>query len=443
MTRNPDNSYNTAFVLPAGLGLGGVTTWTINMCRHLASLKRHVMLIEHTHDCKELDAEIPQDVEVFRCAGQVHPNSPRIMESDLDSYLPHYLSVLPSIVIPNWSPGTYAACASVASRSPESIRVIGIAHTDEADYYKWLVYYEPIIHLFIAVSREIAVTLEKFLPHRTQDIIVCSCPVDAPSSSNRKYSTPDAPLIMTYAGNLVERQKRISDLIDLAGILTTEGMDFRLQIIGDGPDKKRFCRNVNSLDSPIRRKIVVRDSVSPDEMPSVWRSSDISILVSEYEGSSIAMRESMAHGCVPVVTRVSGVADVVNQGVNGFWVPVGDMRGMAGIIKSLDDDRNKLNQLGARAHATMHKQLSYDAYVKWFGQALDLTWNQPPRVWPADRPLLPPDLTKIHLQEVLSAVGGCRNALENVLAKLTSKRYLRWLYNYLLLARKHLRLDEL
>jgi glycosyltransferase involved in cell wall biosynthesis len=129
-------------------------------------------------------------------------------------------------------------------------------------------------------------------------------------------------------------------------------------------------------------------------MPQVWQAGDISILVSEFEGTSISMLEAMAHGCVPVVTSVSGTSTVIQQGVTGYKVAVGDLVGMARVIELLSVDRDQLVELGSNAHRSVANRFSSKAYFKWFLKVLAEAGRLPPRIWPSGKEILP--LTKFH-----------------------------------------------
>ena len=154
---------------------------------------------------------------------------------------------MPGVIIPNWSFGAYAACAAIAADEPAALRVIGFAHPDEADYYEWLTYYESIIHLFVAVSQEIAQTLTNLMPHRQSDIIVRPYAVNALPSLHREYSPSREPLQLIYAGRIAERQKRVSDLLHLVKALVKERVNFQLRIVGSGVDEQAFRRKIHSL----------------------------------------------------------------------------------------------------------------------------------------------------------------------------------------------------
>ena len=386
---------NLTFVLPDGLTLGGITTWSIEMRRRLIKQGHAVTLLEHPNYYNAtLNVNLPFATQQAAGSEQAHPNSPFLREHHIANYLPAYRAVLPGVIIPNWSYGAYAACAALAKANAQALRVVGFAHTDEPDYYEWLTYYEPLIHRFVAVSQEIAATLIERLPHRANDILVLPYAVEVPTSLSRTYTAPPFPLQLIYAGRLWERQKRISDLIHLAQALVNEGVNFHLRIIGNGPDEGVLVRKLRKLDRGSRSHITLENGIPPDQMFKVWHSADIFLLVSNYEGTSIAMLEAMAQGCVPVVTNVSGAAAIIRSNENGFLLPVGDIIEMVRVIKDLDLNRSKLAQIGNRAFCTMVERFSYDEYMSRFLQIIGELWAQPDRPWPVDRPVLPPELKK-------------------------------------------------
>ena len=262
---------------------------------------------------------------------------------------------------------------------------MGVCHADQLYYYALLAYYEPIIHKFLAVSHEIAERLKLLLPHRSADILMRPCGVHVPRFLKRKATDPRTPLRLTYAGRLAVTQKRITDLIELARCLVELNVDFQLRIIGDGIDEEVLKRSIVALDQPIRDRILLIGSVSPDGMRVQWRNSDVVILVSEYEGTSISMMEGMACGCVPVVTDVSGARGLVTDGISGFLIPVGDVEGMARRIKELDMNRERLAEMGKKAHASVLARCSYDEYLPAFLDLAKSSWDGPPRQWPKNR----------------------------------------------------------
>ncbi len=375
------------FILPDGLGLGGVTTWSIDMAQQLAAAGQPASLLEHINP--HLPIGIPEQYPNVRLIQHNGRLPTYVRPRNISHYLPAYRSALPGTFIPNYSFGTYAACAAIAEQQPEQIRILGFAHTDQYYYYHILKYYEPIIHQFVAVSQEVAQNLATWIPHRRADIVVRPYGVHVESELQRSYSPSSAPIQLIYAGRLVEYQKRVSDLIALAEILGQRQVNFLLRIVGEGPERDYLGHMVRALSPSVQERIRFEGHVPYAQMPDMWRTADMCVLTSECEGTSIAMLEAMANGCVPIVTRVSGTGAAITPGHNGYLVSVGDIEGMAQIIQRLAVERESLPGLGDAAHRRIIEEFSFSAYVTWFQTLVREVEKQPPRPWPAGRPLLP------------------------------------------------------
>ncbi|MFK7802341.1 MAG: glycosyltransferase family 4 protein [Anaerolineae bacterium] len=397
---------NVTFCLPDGPTLGGVTTWTAEMCRQLAAENRPVSLIEHITYNPKLPLHLPSTVNKIDCADGQHADSPFIKDSDVSVWSGRYQSQRPSTIVPNWSIGTYAACAQITMSDPDSLRIIGYAHTDENLYYDWLTYYEPIISCFVCVSDEIATKLIMKLPHRAADIVIKPYAVQVTTQLDREYSKQPEPLKLIYAGRISQRQKRIFDLIPLIEELVHKQVDFQLQVIGNGDEYEPFAKRLSALSDEAQQRVTLEPGLLPNQMADTWRAADLFLSVSEYEGTSIAMLEAMAQGCVPVVTQVSGTKAVITDGENGFAVRQGDMVKMGAIIQQLATDRERVAKVGTAAHQTILNRYRYEDYIEWFLKTADSLWQQPSRAWPAIKPIIPPKLSAIKRADLSGALSG-------------------------------------
>ena len=266
-------------------------------------------------------------------------------------------------------------------------RVIGIAHTDDKAYYDIMTYYEPIISKFIAVSDQIHQRLVELMPQRQHDIIRLPCPVPrraAEARSNEQRHT----LRIGYAGRIQNYQKRILDLQDLAADLSQCSGHYCFEIAGDGTHLQQLKNffNENHFDNVTVNFHGLLDS---EAIASLWSSVDIGILFSSHEGLSISMIESMAAGCVQVLTNVSGVGDTVTPGINGFVHAVGDTQAMASSLQNLWAQPELLSRLSASC--IEHVQLNHDPddYDRQLMNLAQQAWQQPQRLWPRFRRLVP------------------------------------------------------
>ena len=131
----------------------------------------------------------------------------------------------------------------------------------------------------------------------------------------------DNPRII-YMGHLYE-QKGIIDLVESFFSLPS---CFRLDICGDGDEGiKRYIIN-RSHDSDGR--IIYHGVVTGDDKRRLYEQASIFCLPSYAEGLPVSMLEAMSFGCVPVVTDVGAISEVVTH-ESGVLVKPGDRESIA------------------------------------------------------------------------------------------------------------------
>ncbi|MCI8901284.1 MAG: glycosyltransferase family 4 protein [Lachnospiraceae bacterium] len=94
------------------------------------------------------------------------------------------------------------------------------------------------------------------------------------------------------------------------------GSDFRLALVGDGPEEKQLKKLAAGLD--LEREIYFAGSVPNEEIKNYCRASDLFLFSSRSETQGIVLLEAMASGTPVVAVRASGVSDIVVDGENGF-----------------------------------------------------------------------------------------------------------------------------
>ena len=385
---------NIAFALPYGIQIGGTTTWAVDMVTRLHSQGRSAVLLNHSSSNeKTLALEIPTELTVVEC-GQ---SGESVVANENEA---RYESVLPAVFVPSFTAGIYATCAKLSHKHADQMRVLGYCHTYLDYYFNLLVHYEPIIHRFVAVSEECGAKLRELLPHRASDVLMRPYGIQIPQLLNRSYTPEKRPIQLLYAGRIQQRDKRVFDLLKLAEELTRREVSFFMRIVGEGIDKHLLTEKHHELDSEVRSRITIEDSVAPSQMPKLLQSHDVCVMVSEAEGTSVFMLEAMSYGCVPVVTKVSGTEAVVQPGQNGFRHDIGDLKGIAHSIEQLSNDRSLVSKLGQAAHLSSRKY-DFDDYVDWFEKLADELWREDPRVWPSTRRLLPAKSIRSRVGDVL------------------------------------------
>ncbi len=391
------------------------------MCNQLYSQGSEVSLIEHITFNPTIKLDLVDGVKRVKVESPTHADSPFIQEKDVKAFVHAYEGEKSRLFIPNWANGTYAACAHLSKTNKSNMRVIGFVHTDEDLYYDWLCYYESIIHQFVCVSQEIFINLSRLLPHRVNDMVVKPYAVKVDSHLNRSYSDANTPLKLIYAGRISQTQKRIFDLLPLIEKLEEKKVNYEFRIIGNGMEFESLAKNLSKLPLSAQKRVSLQPGLPPKQMAETWRSADVFISVSEYEGTSIAMLEAMGQGCVPVVTTVSGTQAVISDKNNGFMHAVGHLDAMAETIEFLAHNRDKVGQTGKNAHQTIKNRYSYQEYINWFLTNADSLWLKPDREWTNEKNIIPPKLGAIKQLELIDALKGDPNSARILAHKIMHK----------------------
>jgi glycosyltransferase involved in cell wall biosynthesis len=89
-------------------------------------------------------------------------------------------------------------------------------------------------------------------------------------------------------------------------------------------------------------------------------SANIFVLPSRWEGLPVALLEAMGMGLPVVATRVEGVEEVVQDGVQGLLVPPEDPAALAGALSELIGQPDVRNRMGAAARKRIEESYTAD-----------------------------------------------------------------------------------
>lgn len=158
--------------------------------------------------------------------------------------------------------------------------------------------------------------------------------------------------------------KRWERLIALGSRLRDCGIDFRIEIAGEGPLR-------TSLESEIAR-FALQDRVTllgyVADVSSILARCAFLVHVSESEGAPNVVMEALAAGRPVVATDVGDVARLVSDGETGFLVPSGDDGMLLDRTMVLLTDYERCATMGRRARAVSRERFGQVSLV---GKILD------------------------------------------------------------------------
>lgn len=135
---------------------------------------------------------------------------------------------------------------------------------------------------------------------------------------------------IVFVGGLV-RQKGVDILLEAFQGIKAAEKGAELWIVGDGRERPRLEALARGLEG-------VRFLGHREDLTAVFDGASVLVLPSRAEGFGLVLLEAMASGVPVVATRVGGIEEVVEDGVNGLLVEKEDPRALAqGILKLLKD----------------------------------------------------------------------------------------------------------
>ena len=147
---------------------------------------------------------------------------------------------------------------------------------------------------------------------------------------------------IAFAGRLTA-QKSLERALD--AVAQADGVE--LVIAGDGPDRGQLERHANELQLGDRVRFI---GAQPRErVIELFRAADATILSSSWENFPHTVVEALAVGTPVLAMEAGGVAEVVEDGINGLLVPAGDTDALADAVRRYFSDADLREALRARA----------------------------------------------------------------------------------------------
>jgi len=167
---------------------------------------------------------------------------------------------------------------------------------------------------------------------------------------NRNY--PDKQDVrLLYVGTWLDR-KGVYYLAEAFQVLTGKLPGVRLTVAGCLLSEEGVRK---SFATTVQERLTVVPFVARGEMPALYAAHDVFVFPSLAEGMPLTLLEAMASGMPVVTTETSGMADVVQDGVNGLLVPAADSERLADAVERVCMSSDLRKHLGQAAQTAMRR----------------------------------------------------------------------------------------
>jgi len=182
---------------------------------------------------------------------------------------------------------------------------------------------------------------------------------DPPAAAARAELGADSAPLVGSVGCLAAR-KDYATLLEALGRLARRGLDFRVALVGDGPERSALEARAAALGLAER----VRFLGERERVERLLPGMDVFVLSSREEGIPNALLEAMAAGRPCVATAVGGTPEVLRDGATGWLVPPGSPEALAAALEEALTRPAEAQRRGQAARRAVREELSIETMVR-------------------------------------------------------------------------------
>ena len=155
--------------------------------------------------------------------------------------------------------------------------------------------------------------------------------------------------IVTMGRLSVEKNQKM--LIEAFSYIADKYPEYSVEIYGDGPLHDELEQSIRQYNMEKRVFLMGRK----DNVKEYVKDASIFVLPSNSEGMPNALLEAMALGLPSIATDcpIGGSAVIINDGVNGFLIPMNDAKTLSEKISSLIDNKDLADRFGMEARKVL------------------------------------------------------------------------------------------
>jgi glycosyltransferase involved in cell wall biosynthesis len=166
--------------------------------------------------------------------------------------------------------------------------------------------------------------------------------------------SPEAPVI-AGVGRL-NSQKNFSLFLDVAAALTPRFPNLRFLLAGEGPEEAMLREKAHHLG--LTDRIVFAGYIA--DTRQVYAAADILLMPSRFEGLPMTLLEAMAMNLPVVASKLDGIAEVIEEGREGYLVDSADVSGFVERCAVLLENPAKSSELAANARTKIEAHFSVE-----------------------------------------------------------------------------------
>lgn len=177
---------------------------------------------------------------------------------------------------------------------------------------------------------------------------ICPLGIDVENYNPVHVDDPARPYTILCVGRLTPAKGQ-HVLLEACAMLRDWRRDFRLVMVGSGPDENSLRAAVDRLG--LSERVIMTGPQNQAQVRQHYADCDVFALPSFAEGIPVVLMEAMASGVPCVTTRITGIPELIRDGIDGLLVTPSDVQELADTLAQLMDDpelRREIGEAGRR-----------------------------------------------------------------------------------------------
>lgn len=181
--------------------------------------------------------------------------------------------------------------------------------------------------------------------------------IEVPIGNEKSKSSSGVKKLLTI-GRLV-KWKHVDQIIEAVHRLP---FSFRLDIVGEGPEKKHLEKKVKALH--LEQQIIFHGSLAHEKTLKMLLAADVFILNSSYEGLPHTVIEAMLCETPVIATRIPGTTEIAREGETALLVEKNNVKELMDAIVWVATHPAEIKEQVERAATWTQKRFNWDENLR-------------------------------------------------------------------------------
>ena|SRR5664279_194253 len=232
--------------------------------------------------------------------------------------------------------------------------------------YPFLSYFRHAYSV-VGVSEPICVAFKKTIPEQEFIFIPPLMPFKVATKTKSELRVvlgfrPDEKILL-FVGSLkgMKNPDKIVEALRIIGPDYLEQQKIRLVFAGNGDMEGEIRRNIDLFG--LGKYVRVEGLVKRESVPDYYKSADVYIISSDYEGTSLSLLEAMYNRLAIIASNAPGINSMVKHERNALLYETTDCKDLANTIKRIFADQKLAEQLANIAYEDFSSKYSYQDMI--------------------------------------------------------------------------------